>query len=74
VISSITGCEIEHIENPREEKEIHGYRSKNEKLKALGYDPKWNFKDELEKLIGAIKPFKDKIDKSTIYPTVKWKP
>jgi UDP-sulfoquinovose synthase len=64
--------EIELLENPRKELENHSYVSKTDKLEALGYNPVWFFKDEIVKLLEAVKPFKDRIDTSNILPTTRW--
>jgi UDP-sulfoquinovose synthase len=73
VVSKITRAEIKHIDNPRTESEKHHYMTTNEKLRKLGYFPKWSLEEEVKKLIDTIKPFKDRINQSVIMPTTEWK-
>lgn len=71
-VKAITGCEIQHIKNPRVEKESHIYNTKNENLRKLGYNPSWNLQDELKKTIDIITKYIDNVDRETINPTTSW--
>ena len=64
---------LSNIKNPRTESEQHFYQPKNDGLRELGYFPEWNLPGEIEKLINAILPCKDRINKSIIEPTTTWK-
>jgi UDP-sulfoquinovose synthase len=65
-------CGIEHIDNPRKEAEKHAYRPIHNNLTMLGYKPSWNISDELEELFDAILPYRDRIRKEIIMPTIRW--
>lgn len=73
IIREITGCEINHIDNPRTEVENHPLTASNEGLRKLGYDPKWDFKAEIKKLLDAITPYADRVNKAVIKPTHSWR-
>ena len=62
-----------NIENPRIEQEGHYYNPKCEKLRVLGYNPKWNLVEELAGILKTIRPHKDRIIKDVIYPKTRWK-
>ena len=64
--------QIEHIKNPRKEKENHTYETSNANLSALGYEKKWLFKEEIHKLIASIMPFRRDVKQSVIIPTHSW--
>ena len=64
---------IKSIPNPRAEKESHEYATSNDKLRELGYIPKFDTQEEVTKLIETLLPFKDRIDQSVIMPTTKWR-
>lgn len=64
--------EIQHIDNPRTEKEEHYFQPKHDKLKKLGYEPNWNFEQEIGHIIQTIIPYKDRINKDVIYPKTVW--
>ncbi len=64
--------DIQHIENPRKEKESHSYYTKNDNLVNLGYKPDWDFRDEIAEIIEKIIPYRDQIRKEVIMPRIKW--
>jgi len=66
-------CPIDYIKNPRVEQENHYYNPKCEKLRALGYNPKWNMLNEIYSILKTIQPYKDRIIKDVIYPKTRWK-
>ena len=70
------GLEVkkDHISNPRVEKEEHFYSPVHKKLAELGYDPSWDIKNEIHKLIEAIIPYKKDIRKEIILPKIQWAP
>jgi UDP-sulfoquinovose synthase len=63
---------IKGISNPRKEEEFHHFNPKNDKLKELGYNPKWKMEDEIRDLIEKILPYKDRINKDVIMPKTQW--
>lgn len=63
---------ISHIKNPRNEAQDHYYKPDHQKLFDLGYRPNTNIQGEITKLVRQLLPFKDRVNKQIIYPTVKW--
>ena len=65
--------EIEHISNPRAEKESHYYNHANQTLLNLGYKPTTNIGSEIYKMIQSLEPYKNRIIKDVIMPKTKWR-
>jgi len=63
---------IKNIKNPRLESEDHYYNAITSKLEGLGLKP-CNFEEEIERMFDDLEPYKDKFDKKTLTPKVKWK-
>jgi len=63
----------EHIANPRVEIDNPSYNPKQENLKKLGFEPKWALNDEIRELLVELIPYKDRISKKVIQPTVNWR-
>ena len=72
LVSSVTGAKIEHLENPRIEKESHQYKIVHKALLKLGLKPIF-MKDVITKIIDAVAPYKNKINKNVIMPTTGWR-
>jgi UDP-sulfoquinovose synthase len=68
----LTDTRIEHIDNPRKESEEHELRTTNKNLRELGYEPKWEIHEEIHKILTAILPYKDRINKDIILPKTRW--
>ena len=66
---------IEHVENPRIEKEEHYYNPEHSKLKVLGYERKRALKEEIILMLKDIEKFKGKADnlRGVIKPKTVWK-
>ncbi len=64
---------IEHLKNPRVEKEEHYYNPSNDSLVALGLRPKKLSDVIIEQMLNDIRGNLARIDKSVILPTVKWR-
>lgn len=65
--------EIDHIKNPRVEKEEHYYHAKNTQLRDLGLEPH-NLSDSLlSSLLSFAIRYKDRVDRSQIMPKVTWR-
>ena len=64
---------LNHIENPRKEAEIHYYNPDHQKLFDLGYVPTTDIQSELNDLIKALLPYKDRVIKEMFMPKTKWK-
>ncbi|MBI2099161.1 NAD-dependent epimerase/dehydratase family protein [Candidatus Uhrbacteria bacterium] len=64
---------IEHLENPRIEKEEHYYNPKNDKLLGLGLVPTKLSEELVNSMLVKIKNAERLIDKSVILPKIKWR-
>jgi len=65
--------EVNHLENPRVEKEEHYYNAKNTALRDLGLVPHCLSDSLLQSLLSVACRYKNRIDPSQIMPTVSWK-
>jgi UDP-sulfoquinovose synthase len=65
--------EIDHVKNPRVEKETHYYNAKNTQLKDLGLEPHCLSESLLTSLLQFAIRYKDRVDVKQIMPTVTWK-
>lgn len=65
--------EVDHVPNPRVEKEEHYYNAKNTALRDLGLEPHLLSESLLDSLLHFSIRYKDRVDKSQIMPTVTWK-
>lgn len=65
--------EIDHLENPRVEKEEHYFNAKNTKLLDLGLQPHYLSDSLLDSLLNFAVQYKDRVDEKEILPKVKWK-
>lgn len=63
---------VEHITNPRNEKEAHYYNPIHQKLLDLGYKPTTDIRAEVEKLLETIVPFRERVIKEVVLPKIKW--
>jgi len=69
----IEGVSVGHIENPRYEAEDHHYNPTHQALFDMGYEPTTDIRGEIRDLIEDILPYKDRVVKDMIMPTVKWR-
>ncbi len=65
--------EIEHIENPRVEKEDHYYNPDYTGLLELGLKPHYLTDEVLEGFFKVVEKYKDRINRNAIFRGVKWK-
>jgi UDP-sulfoquinovose synthase len=65
--------QIEHVENPRVEREAHFYSSLNNNLIALGLEPVLLGDDIVAAMISSAQTYRARIDRDQIMPTVRWK-
>lgn len=65
--------EINHLENPRIEKEEHYFNAKNTKLIDLGLQPHYLSDSLLDSLLNFSVKYKGRVDEQQILPKVKWK-
>ncbi len=66
--------EINHLENPRVEKEEHYYNAIHTKLLDLGLEPTLLGEELVESLIHAIERYKGRAIESSIDPHTRWNP
>jgi UDP-sulfoquinovose synthase len=65
--------EINHIDNPRIEKEEHYFNAKNTNLLDLGLQPHLLSDSLLDSLLNFAVKYKHRVDKDQILPKVLWK-
>lgn len=65
--------EVNHIENPRVEKESHYYNAKNTLLQDLGLKPHKLSDSLLSSLLSFAIRYKDRVDQDQIMPKVTWR-
>jgi UDP-sulfoquinovose synthase len=64
---------INHMENPRVEKEEHYYNPHYTGLVELGLKPHYLTDDTLEQMFNVIQQYKGRINNEAIYRGIKWK-
>ncbi|HUA97000.1 MAG TPA: NAD-dependent epimerase/dehydratase family protein [Terracidiphilus sp.] len=65
--------EIQHVANPRVEKEEHYYNARNTALRDLGLEPHLLSDSLLDSLLHFADRYKGRVNTSEIMPTVTWK-
>jgi UDP-sulfoquinovose synthase len=65
--------EVQHIANPRVEKEEHYYNARNTQLRDLGLVPHCLSDSLLDSLVNFAIRFKDRADRAQILPQVTWR-
>jgi UDP-sulfoquinovose synthase len=65
--------EIDHLPDPRVEKEQHYYNAKHSKLLDLGLRPHLLSDSLLDSLMNIAIRYRDRIDASTLLPQVNWR-
>jgi UDP-sulfoquinovose synthase len=66
-------AEVDHLEDPRVEKEEHYYRAAHTKLLDLGLVPHLLNSRTLSSLLGVVERNRDRVDLAAIGPTVSWR-
>jgi len=64
---------IDHVTNPRVEKEEHYYNVHYSGLLDLGLKPHYLTDDIIEGFFITIEKYKDRINKAAIFQGIKWK-
>jgi UDP-sulfoquinovose synthase len=64
--------DINHIENPRVEKEEHYFNAKNTKLLDLGLQPHYLSDSLLDSLLNFAVKYQNRVDNNQILPKVSW--
>lgn len=66
-------AEIEHLENPRVEKESHYYNAKHQKLIDLGLQPHYLSDTLIDSVMQIVDAHKHLVRHATIMPSVRWR-
>ena len=66
-------AEIDHLEDPRVEKEEHYYRAAHTKLLDLGLVPHLLDTRTLSSLLAVVERHRDRVEPAAIGPTVSWR-
>jgi len=66
-------AEIEHLENPRVEKENHYYNAKHQKLIDLGLQPHYLSDTLIDSVMHIVNAHKHLVRHATIMPSVRWR-
>jgi len=64
--------EINHLDNPRIEKEEHYFSAKNTNLLSLGLQPHFLSDSLLDSLLNFANKYQNRVDKNQILPKVTW--
>ena len=64
--------EINHLDNPRVEKEEHYFNAKNTKLLDLGLNPHYLSDSLLDSLLNFAIKYQNRVDNKQILPKVSW--
>jgi UDP-sulfoquinovose synthase len=65
--------EIQHLENPRVEKEAHYFNAKNTNLLELGLQPHYLSDSLLDSLLNFAIKYRQRVDQRQILPKVSWR-
>ena len=65
--------EIDHLDNPRVEKEEHYYNAKNTNLLSLGLQPHYLSDSLIDSLLNFAIKYQHRVDKTQILPKVSWR-
>jgi UDP-sulfoquinovose synthase len=65
--------EINHLDNPRVEREEHYFNAKNTRLLDLGLQPHYLSDSLLDSLLNFAIKYQVRVDKNQILPKVSWR-
>jgi UDP-sulfoquinovose synthase len=65
---------VDHLDNPRVEREEHYYNAKHTKLVELGLEPHLLSETLIESMFSAIEKYRDRVSMEHILPHTRWKP
>jgi UDP-sulfoquinovose synthase len=65
---------IDHVDNPRIEKEAHYYNATNTHLLDLGLQPHYLSETLIESMFDAIRRYRDRVIPEHILPRTRWRP
>jgi UDP-sulfoquinovose synthase len=64
---------VDHIPNPRIEKEDHYYNPRHTTVLSLGLQPHYLSDEVVAGMIQRVQAARDHVDSNVIYPTIKWR-
>ena len=64
---------VEHLSDPRVEKEEHYYNAKHSKLIELGLEPHLLSDSLLDSLMNVALKYRDRVDRSVMLPRIDWR-
>jgi UDP-sulfoquinovose synthase len=64
---------IDHLENPRVEKEEHYYNASHTKLLDLGLEPHFLSETLIESMFAVIEKYRDRVNAEHILPQTRWR-
>jgi UDP-sulfoquinovose synthase len=73
VADAFPGVRIEHVADPRVEKEEHYYRAAHTKLLDLGLSPHLLEASTIRSILAVAERHRDRVDPAAIEPTVQWR-
>ena len=73
IVSKETGATVNHLENPRLEKEKHEYNVTFQKLKDWGLTEYHSMENEIRFMISDAKRYKMRIREKVIQPRTQWR-
>ena len=65
---------VDHLDNPRVEREEHYYNAQHTKLVELGLEPHLLSETLIESMFSAIERYRDRVSMEHILPHTRWKP
>ena len=65
---------VDHLDNPRVEREEHYYNAQHTKLVELGLEPHLLSETLIESMFSAIERYRDRVSMEHILPRTRWKP
>ncbi len=73
MVGRVTGATIEHVQNPRVEKEKHKYNVAYEKLKDWGLTESYKMVEAIPEMVADVKRFKNRVKTDVIQPRTQWR-
>jgi UDP-sulfoquinovose synthase len=64
--------DIQHVPNPRIEKEAHYYNAKHSKLPELGLKPNLLTDEELDRMFETVQRHSSRVNHDLMLPTIAW--
>lgn len=72
IVREVTDCKIDHMKNPRKEKENHFYEVEFKVMEDYGLEPQLLCHGEIQKMVDLVTEHKKNINPSIIQPKTRW--